>query len=162
VTKCLHRVIAIMAWRINITVQSINQADFVYGLGNVGLAAFLEVWLGIIVACLPTLPPLFSKYLGPVWSRVTGGSAKPSRQWQPKEARRTIGGSEPRGFNRRSFNRLDKDYLLELEEGNGRGNSEAMVSSRTITEVGDEHWMKDPTVIGVRQDFHVYGEPQKK
>ena len=60
-----------MGWRIKITVDSTSQADSVHGLGNMALVADLEVRLGITIACLPTLTPLFAKYLKPVISDLT-------------------------------------------------------------------------------------------
>lgn len=57
-----HRsVVAVMAWRISITVHPTTKNDSVYGLGNIGLVTHLKVWIGISVACLPTLAPLYPK-----------------------------------------------------------------------------------------------------
>ncbi len=151
------RVVAIMGWRIQITVQSITQTDFVYGLGNIGLVTYLEVWIGITVACLPTLTPLFSKYLAPVVSRISGHSGKPKAQRQLKEAKHSIGSGEPRGFSMRKFHRLDQDSLLELEEGKNYTTAEAMARS-TSTNQEDERWLSDPSAINVRHDIQVCGE----
>lgn len=118
-----------MGWRIQVTVLAVTQTDFVYGLGNIGLVAHLEVWLGMIIACLPTLPPLYSKYLSPVLSRITGLSGKSTEPRQLKEAQRSIGSSEPRNFSKKHFNRLDNDSLLELL---GRAKISARLRPRRI------------------------------
>jgi hypothetical protein len=147
-----NRVVGIMGWRIAITVQSITQTDFVYGLGNIGLVTHLEVWIGIIIACLPTLTPLFSKYIAPIASRISWLSGKSTGPRQLKEAKHTIGSARMRGFNKGDFKRLDKDSLLELEEGNNFTTAEA------LNEEG-KHWVNHPSAISVRHDFQVYGDP---
>lgn len=147
-----------MAWRIQVTVQSITQTDFVHGLGKIGLVTHLELWLGIIVACLPTLAPLYSRYLSPVMSRV---SHKRTETRKLKEAEHTIGSDGSRHFRKKNFNRLDQDAsLLELEEGKNYSSAEATMGSQ-VTGEGDVSWMSDTNVIGVRHDVQVYGEPQK-
>ena len=151
-----------MGWRVQITVQSITETDFVYGLGNIGLVTHLEVWIGITVACLPTLTPLFSKYLAPILSRVTGNSGKSTGQRHLKEAQNTIGGGDSRGFNRKYFNRLDKESILEMEEGQNFSKVEATVGSFSGPEEEDEDWMNKPGAINVRHDVQVYGEPQSR
>ena len=146
-----------MSWRIQVTVQSVTQTDFVHGLGKIGLVTHLEIWLGIIVACLPTLAPLYSRYLSPVLSRA---SRKSSERRQLKEAKRTIGSEESKHFKRNTFNRLDQDgSLLELEEGKNFSSAKATVRSQ-ITSKEEELWVNDPSAIGVRHDVQVYGEPQ--
>ncbi|KAI1662061.1 integral membrane protein [Daldinia decipiens] len=54
--------IAIMIWRITETVQTRADPDFTLHLGLIGLISFFELWIGIIVACIPTLAPLFRVY----------------------------------------------------------------------------------------------------
>ena len=148
-----NRVVGIMGWRIAITVESITETDFVYGLGNIGLVTHLEVWIGITVACLPTLTPLFSKYIAPIVSRILWLSGKSAGQKQLKEAKHTIGSAESRGFHKRGFRRLDKYSLLELEDGKNFTTAEA------LNEEG-ELWTDHLSVINVRHDIQVYGEPQ--
>lgn len=150
-----------MGWRIQITVQSTTETDFVYGLGDIGLVTHLECWIGIIAACLPTLTPLFSKYLGSVLSRGSGHQGKGPGQRQLKEAKHTIGSGEKRGFNKKNFNLLDKDSFLELEEGKNFSTAEAMQTPISANEEDDErHWMNDSNAINVRHDIRVYGERQ--
>ena len=146
-----------MAWRIQITNNALTQIDFVYGLGNIALVSFLELWVGIIIVCLPTLAPVFAKYVKPAMTKITG-SSKRSGPGQLKEAQNTIGGSSKRGY-RKNYGKLNKDSLVELEEGNHFSNAEAMgKSSSTIEE--DEIWINKPNAIGVRHDVHIHIAPQ--
>ena len=150
-----------MGWRVQITVQAVTQADFVYGLGNIGLVTHLEIWLGIIIACLPTLAPLFSKYLAPVVSKARGSKRSTARQ-QLKEAQNTIGGGSRGYSDKRNWQRLDKEQaLLEMEDGGNFSKAEAMVRSTSSIE-DEEAWRTQPNAIGVKSDVRVYGEPQKR
>lgn len=125
-----------MGWRIQMTAQSVTQTDLVHGLGNIDLVTLLEVWIGIIVACLPTLTPLYSRYLSSVVSRI---SRKRTKQRQLKEAQHTIGSNGSRIFNKKNFNRLNKEAsLLELEEGKNFSNAETTVRSSIFGE-GDDY-----------------------
>ena len=147
-----------MGWRIQVTIKSTTTTDFVYGLGTIDLVAHLEVWLGIIIACFPTLAPLFARYLRPVLSRMSRASGKHGFQGQLKEAQHTIGSPKRHGFGKSKFNRLDADSLLELEHGENFSNAKAMVESTSIPEE-DEPWKSDPNAIGVRHGFEVCDEP---
>ncbi|KZL64382.1 integral membrane protein, partial [Colletotrichum incanum] len=66
--------IAIMIWRLVNTVTTIGDPDFVYNLHDIGLVSLLELWIGIIIACLPTLGPLFKTYVKPAVSKLTNPS----------------------------------------------------------------------------------------
>lgn len=66
-----------MIWRLYFTVTSRNDPDFVYNLYYVGLISFMELWLGVIVACIPTLAPLAKRYIRPTVSKIT------QRSWLP-------------------------------------------------------------------------------
>jgi len=140
-----------MAWRIEITNQALTQTDFVFGLGNIALVSFLELWVGIIIVCVPTLAPLFAKYIKPAVSRVTG-SSKRSRV-QPRDVENTIGGG--RSNKRKSYGKLGRDNSMELEEGKNLSHASA-----TSTFEEDEPWMNEPNSIGVRHDIRVYKIPQ--
>ncbi|MCJ1248191.1 hypothetical protein MMC30_005408 [Trapelia coarctata] len=48
-----------------VTLAQINTTDFSYRLGQIGYWSVLEPTLGIISCCLPVLPPVLSKLLGP-------------------------------------------------------------------------------------------------
>ncbi|KAK4077781.1 uncharacterized protein Triagg1_3475 [Trichoderma aggressivum f. europaeum] len=63
--------IGIMAWRLQFTISTLNDTDFVFNLFDIGLISLLELWLGIIAACIPTLGPLLKTYVKPVITRLT-------------------------------------------------------------------------------------------
>ncbi|MCJ1479458.1 hypothetical protein MMC13_008144 [Lambiella insularis] len=144
-----------MGWRIQITVQAVTEIDFVYGLGNIALVAHLEVWLGIIVACLLTLPPLFSKYVTPLVSKFPGYSSKRTIGRQLKEAQHTIGSSETRGFCKKNFSRLDTTSLLELEEGRKFRKPQIGVNALPAAQRKEPQLIKYSNGIGVRHDLNV-------
>ena len=143
----VNKVVALMGWRVEISVQSATQTDFVYGLNKIAMVTLLEVWLGITVACLPTITPLFSRYLRPLLSRIAGSSGKRAAQRQLKEAKHTIGSSEPRISSRKNFHRLNKDSLLELEEGQNLSSAAATTGPQSIPPDGDEPWRSHPNSI---------------
>ncbi|KAK1590111.1 uncharacterized protein LY79DRAFT_555910 [Colletotrichum navitas] len=67
--------IAIMIWRLVNTITTIGDPDFVYNLHDIGLVSLLELWIGIVIACLPTLGPLFKTYVKPAVSKLTNPSS---------------------------------------------------------------------------------------
>lgn len=118
-----------MSWRLWLQVRPINKIDYTYAAGVIGLPTFLELWIGIIVACLPTLTPLFSKYIKPVVTSFRSSSYKSSGNSRKlKEAEHTIGGWGPRGMKKYNFDTLDDKSFLDLEEG-GKTSSHASSES---------------------------------
>lgn len=59
-----------MAWRIQATFASAKNPDFVYTLATIGLISGLELWLGIIVVCMPTIPPILQAYVRPAFQKL--------------------------------------------------------------------------------------------
>ena len=119
----IHRVTAIMAWRNYLQVQPINKTDYVYAAGIIGLPNFLELWLGIIVACLPTLTPLYSRYLKPAYSTMRGNSYQTESDsggrgsGGRKDVKRTFGSYVPRGHRKPKYDYWDEVSYLDMEEG---------------------------------------------
>ncbi|KAI0388468.1 hypothetical protein F5Y17DRAFT_452685 [Xylariaceae sp. FL0594] len=71
--------IAIMAYRIEQAVHA--DPDPLIAIARVGLLSNVELWLGIIVACLPTMAPFVRTYVQPhlsTLSRKIYGSTNPS------------------------------------------------------------------------------------
>ncbi|KAI1434793.1 hypothetical protein GGR50DRAFT_376425 [Xylaria sp. CBS 124048] len=62
--------IALVFWRLAETVKTRSTPDWTYSLCTVGEIATLEIHLGIICICIPTLGPLFNAYLKPAWNRL--------------------------------------------------------------------------------------------
>ncbi|KAK2745693.1 hypothetical protein FQN57_003589 [Myotisia sp. PD_48] len=157
-------VVGVMAWRLQITLHPETQSDFVHGIRDVGLISFLEVWLSIIVVCIPTLAPLFAKYIRPAVSRVTRGSNRKSGPIL-REANNTIGGGRGGGSGNSSggvhgfrghHGKRELDSYLELESGEYRHTTEAIGGAGSTD---DESLLKEPNSIRVRCDTHVYASP---
>jgi hypothetical protein len=72
--------IGIMIWRIYDLVTSANnpQNDFVRHLPTLALTTTLELWICIIIACVPTIGPIVRTHLKPIITKLSGGS-DPSR-----------------------------------------------------------------------------------
>ena len=128
-------------------------------MGEIELVTLLEVWLGIIVAYLPTLPPVFSKYIGPVVSKIPRFSEKAAPQNQLKMAKHSIGTSEPRGFSRKDFSRPNKESLIKLEYSKNFRETQAVAKSPSDIDGVGEDWMSDPNAIRVQHDIQIHGEP---
>ncbi|KAI2618107.1 hypothetical protein GGR54DRAFT_184949 [Hypoxylon sp. NC1633] len=74
--------IGVMCWRIEATAKSVLHPtdDPLHELLDVGLIVMLELWLGVTVACVPTLAPLLSIYIAPLVSRMLAAiSARDSK-----------------------------------------------------------------------------------
>lgn len=103
--------IAIMCYRMEITVN--NHADPIKAMYRIGLLSNLELWFGIIAACMPTIAPFFRTYVQPgmskIFTRIYGSSNGPSE-----------GGSHPRvplktfGSSGTSGNRGNHSQYTEL------------------------------------------------
>jgi hypothetical protein len=72
------------------------QVDFAYVLTDIGLLSHLELWLGIIVACMPTLAPLLNRYIKPAISKVSG-KVRSGDQVHMQNRPRTFGSAERQG-----------------------------------------------------------------
>ena len=57
---CWFRICGLNLARIILTVR-VEQDDFTYSLINLAIFAGLEIWVGIIIACIPTLQPCWRK-----------------------------------------------------------------------------------------------------
>ncbi|OCL08732.1 hypothetical protein AOQ84DRAFT_221578 [Glonium stellatum] len=121
------------------------------------LQSHLELWPGIIAANLPTLAPLFNKFIMPVIKSYLGsrGSKQPSGG---KHILRTFGsGDQPK---RDKFNHLDDDSLDYPGEL-----SERQTLSKVETDAPLSRGV-DPFVISMRRDFEVgvelFDRPQKE
>lgn len=71
--------IGVMAWRLQFTIATLHDPDFVFNLYDIGLISLLELWLGVIAACIPTLGPLLKSYVKPVLTKLTSPSDRATR-----------------------------------------------------------------------------------
>ncbi|KAI4865906.1 hypothetical protein F4820DRAFT_447533 [Hypoxylon rubiginosum] len=89
--------IAIMCLRIEQTVN--GNVDRMEATANLGLLSAVELWLGIIVACMPTMAPFVRRYVQPGLSKLSqklrGNSCQSTKQVNPRLQLRTFGGSGP-------------------------------------------------------------------
>ncbi|KAM7195881.1 hypothetical protein V8F33_006530 [Rhypophila sp. PSN 637] len=89
--------VGIMFYRIYVTVNS--NPDGIVALADVGVLSIVEVWLGIVVACVPTTAPFFRTYVGPAISRASEslfgsyGVSNKSKENSNSQRVNTIGGS---------------------------------------------------------------------
>ena len=59
-----------------------NRYDFTYNLTNVFTFSGLEIWFGLIAACLPTLKPIYSHFRA-------GTTNSPTTEYQDRAYKRT-------------------------------------------------------------------------
>lgn len=154
-----------MAWQIKITMESITETGFMYGLGDIGGVTHLEVWIGvwigILFICMPTLAPFYPEYVSPIISKLLKSSAKHTGHKQLNESHHTTGSSESPEFKRKKFNRLDDEILLEVKEGQTGGRTEATVSSSSTRNLHLKGWNSNPNSIGKRYDVQIHSAPQE-
>ena len=160
--SCFDGVVVIMRWRIQTTVQSRIQADFVYGLGNVGLVThFSRSGSGLPWLAYPHLH-LFSRNISShLCQGFRGAQASEPARDSLRKPQYSIGSSESRGFRKKNFSHLGRNSLIELEEGRNFSKAEAMLRSHSNTRKDNEPWISDPNAIGGRHDVRVYAEPQE-
>lgn len=132
----IFSVVAVMIWRLMITLDPSTNADFVYGLYLIGLVSFLELWLSIIIVSLPALAPLFRHYIEPLFSqkRPSAGNLQ--------EAQNTFG-SEPR-------KRTGPDYLYsDLGLAGGQYSAHVKTGVNSSQSDGDD-------TVGLVQDMQLH------
>jgi hypothetical protein len=95
-----------MCYRLEQTAHS--DPDPLIASARIGLLSNVELWLGIIVACLPTMAPFFRIHLLPSLSKLSrklyGSSGPSSKEETPRVQLRTFGGSGPPG------SKVNKNY----------------------------------------------------
>lgn len=136
-----------MAWRIQVTLESAVQTDFVFGFSTVALISFLELWLGLIVACMPTLAPLSNKYIKPHVSRITRGRSKQSDD--SHQLRPVRGGmSNYSHLQSTPPSRAEKKWVSETSD-------EENFVGEDGTKFHSALWRNDPRGIWMKQSIQV-------
>ena len=146
-----------MAWRVKITSDP-YYADYIFALGLVGLTSFLELWFGLIVACVPTLAPLAKHYVTPALSKLYRRSGSHSGGIQLREAQNTIGGGSNSKRARRQYGKIDEETARDLLDSKYMGNSRATAGQTTSHDGLDEEATQEPGAIEVTRDFDVQFE----
>lgn len=109
-----------MCYRLYETVHS--NPDPIRALAEVGLLSSIELFLGIIVACMPTMAPIFINYIKPVISKLSSLSGRSSRRSSTDRnglphhnaGLNTIGGSGPSSKgSRKQYADLEKSYTYQ-------------------------------------------------
>ncbi|KAJ3952195.1 hypothetical protein N0V92_011372 [Colletotrichum tropicale] len=143
--------IAIMVWRLVNTVTTIGDLDFVYNLHDIGLISLLELWIGIIIACLPTLGPLLKTYVKPAVSKIGSKLTNPSTDRgniHLKDLNSTQGSRVH--HPRRTYDKLgDNVSYVDLE----RGSKDPAVTTKCHYAPGADAPRDSRPVIYVQQDI---------
>lgn len=86
-----------MCYRLELTARS--PSDPMIAIARVGVLSNLELWIGIIVACLPTMKPFVRVYLRPSLSKLSqklyGSPTVSTKDENPQLQLRNFGGSGP-------------------------------------------------------------------
>lgn len=157
----MSRTVGIILWRLINTIKTRYDKDFIWNLYVLGLIGFLELWLGIIVACIPTLAPLFNHYVKPKISRVTGNSSTGDRIDANRRDVRTIGASSASRNRNRVYSQLEEDgsfnnsdELKLVREGNIQMETHCSAERK-------DNWSRDSVPatmpmngIHVQREFH--------
>ncbi|RYP62674.1 hypothetical protein DL771_009615 [Monosporascus sp. 5C6A] len=148
--------IGIMCWRIWITAQSAKTPDLFLHLAEVGLVSELELWLGIVVVCMPTLKPLITKYVSPKILKLksaTGSSRSRSDNVQLKYLKRS---QDRQGYRNIEGEHGNISGYLQNQEGTGSaGAIRTECRFDPAAEPLDDHI--EPDKIHVRQDIESHG-----
>lgn len=98
--------------------MSLKDPDFTYHFYEIALISGLELWLGVIVNCMPTLGPLANVYIKPAISKLksltsSGGGSHTDRQVHldllPTAA------SRRKYYNIDSTNHVNNDFAIQTE-----------------------------------------------
>lgn len=74
-----------MVWRLAATKHAMENPDLSYWQTDIAFISLLELWFGLIVACIPTLAPLGKTYVKPMVSKIRSFSYGSSRHHSAKK-----------------------------------------------------------------------------
>lgn len=154
------RTIGIMCYRIYATVR--GNPDPMLALAEVGLLSNLEIWFGIIVACMPTMAPVFVTYIKPALSKISDrlrpGSSEQLSDGKPRADLETIGGSgnaKSKRKYRNNYTELSENYV---PEGGHSGDLPLVRPGGAQLRTGCAHNDRSPPPstegVHVQRDFH--------
>lgn len=119
----LYRTIALISWRLAVTVRTRGSPDWTGTLCKVGEIAELELYLGIIAVCIPTLGPLFNAHMKPLLSKIglsTTGAPKSGpnnmylRTWGSSGTKNKRSQNKYSELNESMDNLASKDDFMKL------------------------------------------------
>ncbi|RYP65455.1 hypothetical protein DL769_006310 [Monosporascus sp. CRB-8-3] len=142
--------IAVMLYRIILTINVRGDPDFTKHLALIGLVSGFEVWFGIIIACLPTLAPLVRPTMGKF---MTGSSGyQPSGYSANKIPLRVLDGSNRTTPGR--YDRLSSSSRTRLNIIYGENTQHLSREPGITTEVAYDPRNPPPTaVIGLNRIY---------
>jgi len=156
-----------MVWRIYDLVTTAGE-DFVSNIPILALSTTLELWLCIIIACIPTLAPVFKTYFSPILTRLSGTRSTAGAHGTPLNIvtfGRLGNGTGPRRKNYRSMYESQDPTSDNLEAGRPhlKGETfpeEASTTIHVTSELdGGENMELRPipvnNAIYVRREFHI-------
>ncbi|TGJ82834.1 hypothetical protein E0Z10_g5933 [Xylaria hypoxylon] len=159
--------IALVSWRFGVTLKTRDSPDWTRSLCKVGEIASLEIHLGIIGVCIPTLGPLFNAYISPALHKMgITKSTSTSKSGGKNLYLETIGGST---LNKRSrkYTELSEsvDHIISRDDDSIKltptvdGRVVAECTSRPInaTRTPDH----GPGRIHVQRDIEAQYHPKK-
>lgn len=154
-----------MAYRITRTVGGSVNPDPMLAMAEIGLLSNLELWIGIIVACMPTLAPVLRTYVQPSLVRISrklygSWSTSPSQDDKtPRSPLRTIGGSgAPHSFvkNHKNYSQVSETFNYAGNESEELGLVRNQMSHlQTNCASGDSNVPQHHGGIYVQKQFHM-------
>lgn len=133
--------IALVLWRLSVTQRTRDSPDWTATLCEVGVIGVLEVHIGILAVCIPTLGPLFNGYVKPIFNRLgimkTGNATKTGGK---KSFLETIGGSGSKKRTHKSYTEFNDsiDHIISRDDNSikltptGEGKVVVDVSSEPV------------------------------
>ncbi|KAI1270206.1 hypothetical protein F5Y18DRAFT_6838 [Xylariaceae sp. FL1019] len=160
--------IGIMIWRIVDLVETKN-GDFIYHEPTLALTTTLELWLCIIIACVPTLGPVAKKHLAPTIARLT---SKHSSGGTPKDKPRSIvtfgrlGGRGRKNYATMTYG--SQEHLDENLESGGydwdspKFREDARTATNITSNTGGQELqtLSPPNAIHVQQNIQTHESPR--
>lgn len=107
-----------MCWRLQATTESLKDPDFTYHFYDIGLISCLELWLGVIVNCMPTLGPLPHAYIRPLISKLRSSVLSGESQYSERGIHLdSLASKVPRRryYNISSSNHVNTNYAVQTE-----------------------------------------------
>ena len=164
-----------MIWRVWLQGQPEVHEDYVYSAGLIGFPGLLEIYLGIIVACLPTVTPVYAQYIKPFMRSIRKSSDKSKGTSEPwKGQLQTIGSWKARKNPKTDFELVDSASFLDLEEARLYANAQedstdtpppvptvAPQPSFNVPTMAERALVGSTQSIGVRNDIKVCSEPRR-
>lgn len=146
-----------MIYRVVLTVRVRDDPDYIKPLAPVGMVSGLEVWFGIIIACIPTLAPVFKVTMNTLKSTLSRSTPSTNSSATPMPLR--ILGSNDR---HRTYDQIESDSQTRLqpsrdEQTHDLENQVGVITRVTHDPPGFRRQALDPKVIHVKRQVETDG-----